>query len=110
MAEKKDQWEDYWVCDGCRKEFKSESETIEHEKNCLQYIEAKNLMEMKEHWEEYWVCEGCRKEFKSESETIEHEKNCQQYLESKNLVEKKENTVFEEPERSIAAIPNFEED
>ena len=68
------------------------------------------MAEEKEQWEEYWVCEGCSKEFKSESETIEHEKNCQQYLESKNLVEKKENIVFEEPERSIAAIPTFEED
>ena len=68
------------------------------------------MAEKKDQWEDYWVCDGCRKEFKSESETIEHEKNCQQYLESKNLVEKKENTVFEEPERSIAAIPTFDED
>mgnify|MGYP001403598494 CR=1 FL=1 len=110
MAKKKEQWEDYWLCDGCSKEFKSKSETREHEKNCQQYIESKNLMERKEQWEVYWVCEGCRKEFKSESETIEHEKNCQQYLESKKLVERKKNTVFEEPERSIAAIPTFDED
>ena len=68
------------------------------------------MAEEKEEWDYFWTCEGCSKEFKSESETIEHEKNCQQYLESKNLVEKKENTVFEEPERSIAAIPTFEED
>jgi len=68
------------------------------------------VAEKKEQWEDYWVCEGCRKEFKSESETIEHEKNCQQYFEFKNLVEKKKNTVFEEPERSIAAIPTFDED
>ena len=68
------------------------------------------MAEEKEEWEDYWVCEGCSKEFKSESETIEHEKNCQQYLESKNLVGKKENTIFEEPERSIAAIPTFDEE
>ena len=68
------------------------------------------MAEEKEEWEDHWACEGCSKEFKNESEAIEHEKNCQQYLESKNLVEKKENTVFEEPERSIAAIPIFEED
>ncbi len=60
--------------------------------------------------EEYWVCEGCSKEFEKKSEAVEHEKNCQQYLETKNLIERKENTVFEEPERSVAAIPNFEED
>ena len=68
------------------------------------------MAEENEEWEDYWTCEGCSKEFKSKSEAIEHEKNCQQYLESKKLVEKKENTVFEEPERSIAAIPTFEED
>ncbi len=68
------------------------------------------MAEEKEQWQEYWVCEGCSKEFKSESETIEHEKSCQQYLESKILVGKKQNTEFEEPERSIAAIPIFEED
>ena len=68
------------------------------------------MAKKKEQWEDYWLCDGCSKEFKSKSETIEHEKNCQQYLESKNIVEKKENTVFEEPERSIAAIPTSEED
>ena len=57
-----------------------------------------------------WRCKGCEQEFESESKAVEHEKNCQQYLESKNIVEKKENTVFEEPERSIAAIPTFDKD
>ena len=48
MAKEKEQWEDYWLCEGCSKKFKSKSETREHEKNCQQYIESKNLMERKE--------------------------------------------------------------
>ena len=48
VAKKKEQWEDYWLCEGCSKKFKSKSETREHEKNCQQYIESKNLMERKE--------------------------------------------------------------
>ena len=36
----KNRQEDYWICDGCSKEFKTKFETIEHEKNCRQYLEA----------------------------------------------------------------------
>tara|TARA_B100000953_G_C17923008_1_gene391349 strand:- start:591 stop:797 length:207 start_codon:yes stop_codon:yes gene_type:complete len=68
------------------------------------------MADEKEEWEDYWVCEGCSKEFGIESETLEHEKSCQQYLELKNVIKRKEDTEFEEPELSIAAIPNFEED
>ena len=89
-------------CNDCGSKIKEISEKKD--------IDNLSVAEEKKESEDCWICEGCSKEFKSKSEAIEHEKNCQQYLESKNLVEKKENTVFEEPERSIAAIPTFEED
>ena len=34
--------EEYWVCDGCSKEFKSKFETRKHEKNCQQYSRKSN--------------------------------------------------------------------
>ena len=48
MAEKNEQLENYWVCDGCSKEFKSELETISHEINCPKYLESKNF------WNKIW--------------------------------------------------------
>ena len=37
-----------WLCEGCEQKFETESETIEHEKNCQQYLESKKLVEKKE--------------------------------------------------------------
>ena len=96
MSEK--EWAEVWTCDGCEKEFVTEVEALEHEQHCSKA------------WEDYWKCEGCNKSFDKESEALEHEKMCQQYLELKNVIKKVTDTNFEEPERSIAAIPNLEED
>ena len=98
------------LCDKCGKELAVDS---------LFCSKCGNKVQLAANSEESWICEGCEQKFETESKAVEHEKNCQQYLESKNLIdktkfeekiEKKENTVFEEPERSIAAIPTFEED
>jgi predicted HNH restriction endonuclease len=93
-----DDWPEVWACDGCDKKFATELEALEHEQSCPKA------------WEDYWTCEGCSKNFDKESDALEHEKMCQQYLELKNVIKRKEDTEFEEPEVSVAAIPNLEED
>ena len=58
-----------WRCEGCEQKFETESKTVEHEKNCPQYLEFKNLIEKKENTV-----------FKEDEKSI-----IQPYLESKNL-------------------------
>ena len=37
--------EESWICEGCEQKFETESKAVEHEKNCQQYLESKNLIE-----------------------------------------------------------------
>ena len=61
--------EESWICEGCEQKFETESKAVEHEKNCQQYLESKNLID--------------KTKFE---EKIEKKEN--------TVIEKKENTVI----------------